>query len=105
MFAGVNEIIDRIKCYGLRIDLRGQADLLRRQLEDSLVKKVRFTGSKELILFAQSELKIVDIVDPFLEFQAMRLQALLSKIQPCDYEALNGQRVHPLRIAGILSTK
>ena len=46
-----------------------------------------------------------DIVDPFLDFQSMRLQALLSKIQPCDYETLNGSRVHPLRIAGILSTK
>ena len=42
------------------------------------------------------------MIDPFLDYQATKLQALLSKIQPCDYETLNGTRVQPLRIAGIL---
>ena len=48
------------------------------------------------------KLHLKDMVDPFLDYQATKLQALLSKIQPCDYETLNGTRVQPLRIAGIL---
>ena len=69
-----------MKDFARKLDLRGQADILRRQLEDSIVKKIRFSGSKELITFAHSQLKMPDLVHPFLDFYSMRLQALLTKI-------------------------
>lgn len=54
--------------FNIKLELRGQTDMLRRQLEDAVFKKIRFTGSKDLINFATDQLKMTDLVDAYLEF-------------------------------------
>lgn len=39
-----------------------------KQLEDSVVKKIRFSGKKELIDFALNQLQLTDMVSPFLDY-------------------------------------
>ena len=69
----MNKLVSSARDFNLKLDLRGQADMLRRQLEDQVVKKVRFTGSKELIQFATRKLQMTDLIDPFLDYQTIRL--------------------------------
>ena len=69
---------------------------------DHVVRKIKFTGDKALIKLARDELKIEDVVTPFLEFQSTRLRQVLSKIRPLDDEHQYSEPIHPLRIAGLL---
>lgn len=105
LFDEVNELVEQLTDFNRKLDLRGQVDSLRQQLEDSVLKKIRFNGSKDLIIFATERLRLTDVVDSFLDNQSIRLQAVLTKIQPCDYEAINGAKEHPLRIAGIMNMR
>ena len=49
-------------------EARSQIDSLRTLLHDLVIKKIQFSGDKRLILFARNELKIEDVVTPYLEF-------------------------------------
>ena len=72
-------------------------------MEEQVVRKIKFSGDKEIIKFARDRLHIANLVVPFLEYQTIRLRQLLSRIQPTDYESKQAEPIHPLLIAGILS--
>lgn len=59
--------MDGLIDFSLKLDLRNQIDLVRKQLEEQVIKKIRFTGSKELIKFATEKLKLCDVIDSFLD--------------------------------------
>ena len=71
---------DSVSDYSLRLDLKSQADDLRRQIEVQLTEKIRLTGSLDLIKLGTERLKMTDLHDAFLDFHAIRMQALLTKI-------------------------
>jgi hypothetical protein len=54
-------------------ETRSGVDSLRTLLNEQVIRKIQFSGDKKLIVFARDELKIEDVVSPFLEFQQTRL--------------------------------
>jgi len=85
-----------------RLDLRQQIDQLRNQLQENVFRKIKFTGEVSLIKFAREELNLDDTVTPYLEHQRIKLKKVLMKLLPLDF---NDSKVHPMRVAGILSKR
>ena len=85
-----------------RQETRSGIDSLRTLMNDQVIRRIQYTGEKRLIQFARTELKIEDVVTPFLQFQQTRLHQMLVKVQPIDQEAA---KLNPIRTAGIVSDK
>ena len=49
-------------------------------MEEQIIRKIKFSGDKDVINFAREKLPSVDIAAPFLEHQTIRLKQALSKI-------------------------
>lgn len=58
----------QVKESNQRQETRSQIDSLRTLLHEQVIRKIQFSGDKKLIQFARNELKIEDVVTPFLEF-------------------------------------